>query len=49
MKSKSIKYFTLIVLTTAFLVIALGFITADRKADDGNAIFIKKNFCKENI
>ena len=49
MKTKSFKYFTIITVATFFLVIALGFITADKKPDDNSAVFIKKLVYKENV
>jgi len=49
MKSKPLKYFTVIAITAIFLVMTLGFITADKKPEMKNIVFIKCVMIKENI
>jgi len=40
-KSRTLKYITITFVAFVFLLITLGFISADRKTDDKKAVFLK--------
>lgn len=48
MKQNALKHIILVLITVAFLVITLGFISTEKKTDNKKAVFLKKIIARKS-